>query len=314
MAAFTWFHSSQQAVAPGSAITEFLTNIVTLVNANSGNAAASWQLASDQSGASPAYVTLKRKNGAAGRIMFIAGTAQNAAATRATAPATNILYIGYAPTTTSDTATTSYASGAPYADWMLSCGISGISANFRINYSDADAGMVFSFTKEATGIAVGMAGPGLFEQRDGTACPLVMASGGTVTAWPSNSTMFQSSITTNATGTTNGLCTFFRRPSGSPAEIQVFRTFQVSLASYTGSSNAFRDDTASRRFFLPILFAGPTDIVMGYAGKLRQMAFGIDAVCQFAMLAAGGGAEVARALTYNDTTVHETLWLTQFEV
>lgn len=313
MAAFTWYHSTQQA-ASGSTVVSILTDLVTLITANSGNAAASWQLASDGSASSPAYVTFKRKNGAAGRIMLFGGTTPNAAAVRQTTPANNLLYIGYAPTTTSDTPTTSYASGAPYTDWMIAASLGGANSSFRWNYSDADAGMVFHGSIQASGNTIGMAGPGLFEMRDGTVCPMVMGAGQSTGTWyVGSASMIVSTRTTNATANSLGQFVLFRRPSGSPADINVFRYFLLG-DNNASSGNAFKDDTSSRRFFMPVLMSGPTDIQMGYAGKLRQMAFGIDGVCQFAMLAAGGGAEIARALSWNDSTANNALWLTQFEV
>src|ERR1700740_3409384 len=103
--AFTWNIPTEADYTIGTNIADdHLAAINSHFVANSGGGSAVWEVANYQS-TPPKYVLLRRKSGAAGRIIICGqqGQTPNQAALRPTATA-SLLFMGYSKTSTSNTA------------------------------------------------------------------------------------------------------------------------------------------------------------------------------------------------------------------
>lgn len=138
-----------------------------------------WTVASYQS-TSPRYLVLKRKSGAAGRLMLFGGDNPNAAALGPSVSSNNsVLYCGYSRTATSDTPTTAYTAGAPYADWFLASGcafLSPTSSQLRA-YCNPDNDTLFWVFSQDTDIFGHFTVGSFLRNESGTACVGLCNSG-----------------------------------------------------------------------------------------------------------------------------------------
>lgn len=153
-----------------------------------------WTVASYQS-TSPRYLVLKRKNGSAGRLMLFGGDSPNSAALGPVVTAnTSTLYCGYSRTSTSDTPTTAYTSGAPFADWFLANSVGGLAATSSElrAYCNSDNDTLF-WAWTSTSSVLGYFAVGQFLRNEaGTAC-MSIVRGGVVTTTTIFQRFFQAS-------------------------------------------------------------------------------------------------------------------------
>lgn len=276
MTAFTWNipAASDQVVGANNA-DDMLAAINAVVGAASSGGSASWEVATYQS-TSPRYVILKRKSGAAGRIIIFGqqGSTPNAAAVTGSAGA-SMLYIGYSETSTSDTADASYLSAAPLSagDYMpgIRCCIQA-TVTWRVNYAEFADGVYFLFSNTAQGIGVFGAGS-LLEDLTGTAIPAVMGSGSNgSTAWATTQSaagsIFPSQVGSSSSYTNTAAGLLVRTSSTNRIAFRVF-------ALGTGVAAKLDDTSGTRCFYLPIhCVYHNSDGTLTMVGKVRQVGFG----------------------------------------
>lgn len=88
------------AAKTGTGVANLIDDIVSAVNAVSGNADYKWEVASSNNSATPYYVVLKRKDASAGRILLVVWTSGPAGVNSAildASPASNTLFLAYFP-------------------------------------------------------------------------------------------------------------------------------------------------------------------------------------------------------------------------
>lgn len=104
-ATLEWFTAGPQTKT-GTTVATCFTDLKSLIDAQSANADFAWEVSSSNLGSTPYYVTLKRKDGSAGRILVVCWTsapAGNNANILDTAPSTNAVFIAWFPAGNVDT-------------------------------------------------------------------------------------------------------------------------------------------------------------------------------------------------------------------
>lgn len=322
MAALSWRFTVPTPFAIGTnTADDQLAAINSIVTANSGAAGAIWEVATYQS-VSPKYVLLKRKDGSAGRIIYFGqqGGTPNAAAIRTGAGASRLI-VAYSQSSTSNSADASWLSAAPLsaADYMPGICAALIETNVtqRWYYAECSAGVVMLTTKllqtfNATPtVTCGYSIAGdLFVHKSGTNCPIIASQGnGTAAVWTAIDTnaIFSGTITTAYSGAQIALIRY-----GGNIE----RIFRFDLAAAAANLNDLRDDSDSRMAFLPIRFTFQlwNPLNSGLAGKLRQIAFGPQALQEAFLHSASTGEVVAAGLNQGVGALADTLWIVNVEV
>jgi hypothetical protein len=322
MPALTWRSTIPTAYAIGAnQADDFLVAINSMVTGNSGSADAYWEVA-NYSSASPKSVLLKRKDGSPGRIIFFGqqGGAPNAAAIYPSAGSSRLI-VAYSKTSTSNTPDASFLTAAPLSatDYMRGIGamLTDTNRTYRMYYIESSAGFilvalhfvqVFNSTTTQQ-CCYAMAGD-LFAHKGGTNCPMLMSQGnGTAASWtaPETNAFISATITTTYSGGLICLVQF-----GGNIE----RAFRFDLPALAANMNDLRDDTESRMAFLPIrmTFQLWNPINSGLAGKLRQIAYGPQALQEAFIKDSSTDMVVAAGITPGVTALNDTMWITNVEV
>jgi len=262
-----------------------------------------WQVASFEGTTSPWQVTLKRKSGAAGRIIFVAttsapNTTYNPQLGTVSWTSTGVRAAWF-PSATSDTPAnilstsgdvfttpTGYTGGAgrvvfTTGTWTLTAWGCADGVFLRYGPPSADA---------AGWIAVG----NLMEDASGTEAGISISTGATLVASPS----------TSPTVATDG---FYTMRSAASIQYGSGWTPQSTPSAY------LRDNGAKKAWFLPRSLA--SHMVTGdevYKYKLRQIAIGPTPLASYERLATVG--DVLAAMSCSATVTADRPWLTNFQV
>ncbi len=95
-ATLTWKYNGPSGALTGSTLATFMTDLKALVDSVSANPDYSWEVCSSSLVSTPFYVTLRRKDLSAGRVLVVgwgSAPAGNNAAILQTAPTANQVYI-----------------------------------------------------------------------------------------------------------------------------------------------------------------------------------------------------------------------------
>ena len=277
MAAFAWRVTAASDVTLVTNIAdETLAALNTLIVAQSASGSAKWEVVSYVS-ASPKSLLLRRKNGAAGRIVIFgqAGSTANAAAITGSAVA-SMLYIGYSPTSTSNTVDGSWLSGAPLSasDYMPGSRLSLLGAGaWRFSYAEFSGGIYLIFTSSGVNGHGYFAAGEIVNDFDGNAVSAVLSTGsGNNAAWVSQITTNSVSLIPMVVSTsysTNTDPLLLVRYDG--ANRVAFRA--TALAATT--MQKLQDTANARMHFLPIaLVFNSSDVTYTLLGQLKQVGFG----------------------------------------
>jgi len=328
MAALTWRWTvpSDQTITSATYANDLLAAINAVVTANSGAADAIWEVATYQS-TSPRYVLLRRKQGSPnppGRIIFFGqnGSTANANAIYPGASGTNMVMIGYSPSSTSDTQDQSYLSGAPLTatDYLravpFNVNTGATSESYRCYYGEHDSGFVFIVLRKQKAIApsigafFGAAGE-LFVDTNGTFLPALISSGNSqVSTW---------TAATSLAYVDGGISGSYS--SSNPALIVLkdgvlFTGFRMFSPVAAANENALLLDSDSTVNFMPIpiilnpLRTGRTAIT----GRLRQIAYGPQALQETFLHDAATDVVTAHALCPAIAAVGDAMWFVNVEV
>lgn len=331
----TWHQATPTVrVTPASASQDdVLAGWNAVVTANSADAAAYWEVAEYQS-TSPRYLLLKRKNGAAGRIIIFGqnGSTPNAAAVRGTATA-SVHYIAYSASSTANTPDASYLSGAPlsasdYIPGVCVGTISNTKNKMFQTYCEHQDGIFFAMVRPgATDYAVFSAGDLIVGVDGSTTYPTIQGSGtgagtGSWAQWPfASGSMFPGTPAAD-----NSYSTFdagiVARFSGSNRLI--YRIFAFANDATTFGMQSHLIDTSSMNaHFFPIWLCFNTTNSDAVLGKFRQVAFGPGFAYSFQgyRKEVGGGSPNSDIAAYyvcaqatTVTTQSTPVWFTNFEV
>jgi len=322
-ATLTWA-SSGLGTKTGTTVATLISDLVTLINANSGGAAYSWQVASSNTATSPNYIVLKPKSGAAGRILLAVWTsapAGNNAAILDAAPTTNALYGAYFPAGNVDTPSNLTASsGTIMGDdtgavkvWAAMAAATIYAASIQPFYFDSAEAMVFCFQNPAnTTTYMAAAGAILVDASDNaynavmslsTTAASFGASPGTVLPYSSaaiNAGTNTQCVRTNY-GSSNRAYFLAWYPSGAWANVAVSST---DILTITASNLAY---------FVPLQLLGQTK-GEGFILKLRQMALGPGSVGAFTVYNTTGPEVKARQVCAATAGANGQPWLTNFKL
>lgn len=325
MSATLSWASSGAGAKTGTAIGNLFADLVTLINASSPGASFSWQVASSNTGSTPYQITLKPKDGSAGRILLVAWSsapAGNNSAILNGAPTTNTLYGAYFPAGNVDTPSNLTASsGTIMGDdtgavkvWAGMTIGTVYAASVAPFYFDSAEACVFAFQNPATNSCY-MAGAGsLLVDASDNAYAAVFSLGNT------SSSSFSGSLTAVApfvTGTinANGTTPCARTNYGASNRVY-FQAWACSSAwgsTVVGSTDILTDTSNAKAWFVPMQMLGQTK-GEGFVLKLRQIGIGPATTGPLVPYNTTGPVVAARQVNLNTTGGAGYAWLTNFKL
>lgn len=324
MSATLSWASSGLGTKTGTAIGHLFADLVTLITSKAGDSSFKWQVASSNTGSTPYQITLKRKNGSAGRILLVAWSsapAGNNAAILAGAPTTNSLYGAYFPAGNVDTPSNLTASsGTIMGDdtgavkvWAAMTIATIYAASVQPYYFDSDEAVAFAFQNPGATTAFFAAAGAILVDGSDNAYDAVLSTAatgsnfGSATASPIPHTV--SSVLANSNtacvrtnyGSSNRVYFLAWVPNGDWANIAISST---DILTITGSNLAY---------FVPLQLLGQSK-GEGFILKLRQMALGPGSVGAFTVYNTTGPTVAARQVCAATGGANGAMWLTNFKL
>ncbi len=321
-ATLTWA-SSGTGAKTGTAIGNLFADLVTLITSKAGDSSFYWQVASSNTGSTPYQITLKRKDGSAGRILLVAWSsapAGNNSAILDGAPSTNNLYGAYFPAGNVDTPSNLTASSGTIMGndtgavkvWAAMTIATIYAASLVPYYFDSQEAMVFCFQNPAnTSAYLAAAGAILVDGSDNAYDGVLsfaannsnLGSTTSPLAWSSATVLANSATTCVRTnyGSNNRVYFGAWSPSGPWANSAVSST---DIMTITGSNLAY---------FAPYQLLGQTK-GEGFVLKLRQMALGPGSVGALTVYNTTGPVVQARQVNAATIGAIGAMWLTNFKL
>jgi hypothetical protein len=284
MSATLVWASSGNGTKTGTAIANFFDDLDTLVTSKSGDATFFWEKAGKNSGSTPYYLLLRRKDGSAGRIAIIhwsSAPAANNVAILDGAPTTGV-FIAWFPAGTGTTLSNLTAASGTICGTDTGCvKVSMITtlttvyaASFVPFYMDSAEAMYFGFQNPASSqMYMFGAGDILVDSAD-------VVYGGTVGYNTANLNNFASTTpimpwaTTapNAGAATSSVRTNYG--SSNRAYFQAFAPSGLWGTQAIGVTDVLTDTSVNGVGFIPIQLMAPSIKLGGLPLKLRQIAIG----------------------------------------
>jgi hypothetical protein len=309
----------------GTTNADFINDFVATFNANSANPNYLWQVASSSVAGNPHWIVLKRKSGAAGRVLIVLWTsapAGNNAAILDIAPTTAVPYVAWFPNGNVDTPSNlTAASGTVLGNDAnaVKCASMGqvttiYPTGYRPFYFDS-AEAIWLGTQNPSGTTMYATGAGdIFVDGGGTAYGGVYAcgasslssfgaSGGAPCQWTGSLINAGANIGCLRTnyGSSNRVYFHAFTPSGGWA------------SQAQGPADVLTDTTNTKVWFVPVILLGQTK-GEGFTLRLRQVAFGPGTTGQFAAYNTTGPVVAARQFNAATAGGYGYPWMTNFEV
>lgn len=284
MSATLEWASSGAATKTGTTINTLLDDLDTLVTSKAGDASFFWEKASKSSAATPFYLVLKPKSGAAGRILLLCYTSAPANSNSEifdAAATTNVLYGAYFPAGNVDTPSNlTAASGTIMGDdtgavkvWTSLSIASIYATNTQVFYFDSAEAMVFGFQNPAAG-GVGFAGAGnLLVDSSDNAYSAVFSFGINATSNFGSQTSVMTFSPTFPNAGNNTPCVRTNYGSSNRVYFQAWVPAGAWGASAVSSTDILTDTSNSKAWFVPVQLLGQTK-GEGFLVKLRQIVIG----------------------------------------
>lgn len=282
-ATLTWA-SSGNGTKTGTAIANFFDDLDTLVTSKSGDATFFWETAGKNSGSTPYYLLLRRKDSSAGRIAIIhwsSAPAANNAAILDTTPSTGV-FIAWFPAGTGTTLSNlTAASGTICGNdtgcvkvSMLATLASAYAANFVPFYFDSAEAMYFGFQNPAASqLYMFGAGDILVDASD-------VVYGGTIGFNTANANNFSSTTSPLPWQTTKpnaGSAAATIRTNYGSTDRVYYSGFAPSgpwAITAIGSTDVLTDTAVNGVGFVPMQLMATVVKLGGVPIKLRQVAYG----------------------------------------
>lgn len=280
----TWHNSV--GTKTGTAVADWITDVKNMIDANSGDADFKWEVADFEDSVSPLYVSLKRKDASAGRILILSWTsspAGNNPHILDITPTSNIAWIAYFPNGTGDTpANLTASSGNIFTDdtdcskvssaYFLS---SGYGANYKPFYFDCEDGIFLATQDPGSAQAYWMgAGDLLVDDADNVYPCSFGAASNSITSFAASSPAMQWSSTVLTAGSFSISAINGTYPLGSSARF-FFQAFGLSgsWGTQVGTIDMMNDSSNSKVNFQNVPLLGQVK-GEGIKLKLRQIACG----------------------------------------
>jgi hypothetical protein len=326
-ATLTWF-SSGLGVKLGTTRADFITDLNNLVVTKVADANFKWEVASVSVAGNPNWLCLKRKSGAAGRILIVAYTAAPAGANTALfdVAAGSILttgaYIAWFPAGNVDTPSNlTAASGTILGDdtGVVKAANNGTTnanypALFQHYYFDSDEGIWFFQTNPAASTIGYMAAGDLLVDGSDVAYGATIGGGGSGTlSWSaSGATQHLFSATTISAGASTQVI----RTNYGSSNRTYYNAYSINgvwAASAASPTDIMTDTALNKAWFLPVAVIGNTK-GEGPILKHRQVAFGPAVTGSFTVYSTTGPAVQARHMSGNTVVTTGIPWLTNFKL
>lgn len=323
MAALLTWQNSGLVTKTGTTATTLFNDMVTLITSKSGDAAFKWEVASSST-AGPMYIVLKRKTGAAGRILIVLWVglpAGNNSAILDDAPQTDQPYVAWFPSGNVDTPSNLTASSGTILGNDTNCvkvsprpgsvaSIYGTSVQFA--YFDCDDGVVLCFQNPASSQLWAMGAGLLIVDNADNEYGCTWGSGNAGSWQPSQTNQMTWTGTTRSAGS-NGLG-LVRTNYGAANRLYYVPYLPGPWATELNGSAAdvLVNTSTTQAWFYPIPLIGVTK-GEGFALTFRQMAFGPGNLGQFTVYNTTGPVVQARNMGSTVTPTIGYAWLTNFK-
>lgn len=320
-ATLTWYNYGL-GTKTGTAVANFFDDLDTLITSKSGDANFKWEKAGKNSGSTPYYLLLRRKDGSAGRIGIIcwtSGPAANNIAILDTAPTTNQIYVAWFPSGTGTTMSNlTAASGTICGDdtncVKVSAGYtiaSAYPASFQHFVFENNEGMMFAQQNPAsTTCNFFGAGDLLVDGSDvAYGCTIGGGSGSTQNFGSSSVGLFQFSNSNSNAGNTSPAI----RTNYGAAGRTYYAAYMPSGAwasQAIGGNDVLTNTSTNDVWFVPYPLIGSGVKGGGMPLKLRQMGFGPTTTSQFVTYNTTGPVVAARQFYAYNNGGGGCMWMT----
>lgn len=322
-ATLTWA-SSGAATKTGTTINTLLDDLDTLITSKAGDATFFWQKASKSSAATPFYLTLKPKDGSAGRILLLCYTsapANSNAAIFDAAATTNVLYGAYFPAGNVDTPSNlTAASGTIMGNdtgavkvWA-SLAIAAIyAASVQVYYFDSAEAMLFCFQNPAT-ITSQFAGAGnlLVDASDNAYSAVFSLGSSTMSNWGSQTAVLAHSVASISAGASSA-CVRTNYGASNRVYFQAWIPSGTWASVVVSSTDILTDTTNAKAWFVPVQLLGQTK-GEGFVLKFRQFGLGPGTTGPLVPYNTTGPVVAARQSNLSTTGGTGFPWLTNFKI
>lgn len=323
-ATLTWYNSGL-ATKTGTAASNLITDMVTLINSKSGDANFSWAVASSST-AGPLYIVLKRKNGTPGRILLViwaTAPAGNNAAILDQSPPTNNLFIAFFPNGNVDTPSNlTAASGTIMGDDTGAVKVQSMNVltntyttSFQGFYFDSAEAAYFGFQNPASASCYfGGAGYLLVDSTDTEIAATFGAHNGVASNWGGTSTpLIPWSILPAPPAGGASACYRCNFGGTNRAYFAAWTPSGPWANQAVGANCILTDVSASKAYFVPNQLLGQNKNE-GFLLKARQIAYGPGALGAFAFYQTTG--PVVQARQFNAATAGGIgyPWLVNFKI
>lgn len=326
MSATLAWQNSGLGAKTGTTVAAAIADIATLVSSKSGDAAFLWAVASSSTAASPNYVVLKRKSGAAGRILIACWTsapAGNNAAILDAAPTSNALYIAFFPAGNVDTPSNLTASsGTIMGDdtgavkVSASCAVSfAYAALLQPFYFDSAEAVFFGFQNPAVSTSLCGFGAGylLVDAADNEYAATVSFGNTALHTFGQTTSGMGWTTTAQVAGTSSAPHVRTNYGAAGRAYFGAYAPAGAWASQATGPTDILTDTSLSRAYFVPFQLLGQAK-GEGFALKLRQIAFGPGTTGAFSAYNTTGPVVAARQFNAATTGGGGFPWFTNFKI
>lgn len=315
----TW-KMSALATKTGTDVNALFADMKSGFDANSADSNFKWTVASSNVASTPYYIVLKRKSGAAGRILLLSYSTPpsiNPTLFDVT-PSSGRFFVAYFPSGNVDSPSNLNATSGTILGNDASCtkavcvsgSLSIYSSSILFYYADSDEGCMFFWQNPAFATVYGAgAGNLLVDLNDTTAYPFVFTSGGGGNGLLGMGSSV-GSLDFTAGGVSPGSVSPGARVYKDGASRDCFQVFKPTgwANQVIGPNDILTDTTNSKAYFCPIMFAANVK-GEGVTMKMRQIAHGPQAVGAWPVYNETGPTVVAQCPTPITTTSTGLFWL-----
>lgn len=320
----TWYNSGL-ASKTGTAIGNMFVDVAAMVTAQAANANFSWQVASSNTGSSPYQITLKRKDGSAGRILLVGYSGAPAGINPTlfdVTPVLNGMFGAFFPAGNVDTPSNlSASSGVILGDdtgavkaWGILTAASAYGASIQPFYFDSYEAVAFGFQNPGTTTCfAGACGYLVIDDSD-VAYPSVFSTNGAHLMGASAGTVSFSWQSTVQTAGSAGQLVRANYSGSNKAYYQGFSPSGLWAQQAIGPSDILTDTSTMAYTTVNVQLLGQTK-GEGFKLKLRQIGLGPTTTGAFSVYNASGPVVDARqfcAATAGSTT--GAAWFTNYKI
>jgi hypothetical protein len=325
MSATLSWASSGAGTKTGTAIGNLFADLVTLITSKAGDAAFSWEVASSNTGSTPYQITLKPKDGSAGRILLVAWSsapAGNNSAILDAAPTTNTFYGAFFPAGNVNTPSNlTSSSGTIMGDdtgavkvWASMAIATIYGASIVPFYFDSAEACCFAFQNPAAAQCYFAGAGALVVDSSDNAYNAVLSYAGTNVG--TFGTAGSPSAPWQTAAPLAGAATACLRTNYGATNRVYFNAWSPAgpwASSAVSSTDILTDTSNSKAWFVPVQMLGQAK-GEGFVLKLRQIGFGPGTVGPLTPYNTTGPVVAARQVNLATAGGNGYPWVTNFKI